>query len=139
MCKHSVIALLFLAALLLSGSVAATAGSEATEGARAVVEAYWSSSWYAFEPAYGLLADAYKRRLRNALGIRNAKEYAKATNIPERMWRGQTYQRISIVRPGVVQAVVLAEWEQEGYEGVATFIFDLVRQNGVWRIEHIMR
>jgi hypothetical protein len=117
---------------------ASTASPSSTEDARAVVEGYWASSSSSFEGAYSSLSDAYKRRLRDAFGIRNAQDFAKATGIPERIWRGQTYQRIAIVRPGVAQVIVLAQWEQEGYEGVTTFIFDLVREKGSWRIENIM-
>jgi len=118
--------------------VIAFASSDAAARAQAVVEAYWSSSGSSCEDAYQLLSDRYRQRLRDVFGIRDAKGFAKASSAPERVWRGQRYERAVVVRPGTAQVIVIAQWEQEGYEGVTTFIFDLVQEKGAWRIENIM-
>jgi hypothetical protein len=114
------------------------ASGDAVAGARAVVEAYWSSSASSFEDAYQLLSDRYRQRLRDVFGIRDAKGFARASGAPERIWRGQKYERAVVVRPGTAQVIVIAQWEQEGYEGITTFIFDLVQEKGAWRIENIV-
>lgn len=102
----------------------------------AVVDRYWSASEGV---RYGLLSESYKTRLRN-LGITNGMEYDKATFAPERVWGRRTVQQTEIRedRTGQAQVVVLVEWEQEGYQGVMTFIFDFVREGGMWKIDFIM-
>lgn len=107
--------------------------------ARETVEKYWSS---ARQDRYGLLAENYKRDLRR-LGIADATAYAKETQNSERVWRGRTYQKIDVSRDARqnrerAQVVVLVEWEQEGYQGVMTYIFDLVVEDARWKISFIM-
>ena len=127
-----------LAITIVSGSFEVLGSPDGAADARAAVEAYWSSSASSFEDAYQLLSEAYKHRLKDSMGIQGAREFAKATSMAGRMWRGQKYQRAAVVRPGAAQVVVVAQWEQEGYEGMTTFIFDLVQEKDVWRIENIV-
>ncbi|MGI0064224.1 MAG: hypothetical protein ACREAL_05070 [Nitrosopumilaceae archaeon] len=112
-----------------------TSDSADLRAARAVVERYWSLSP---EAAYELLSTDYKDRLRKGRGITTAKGYGVAMSDPERVWRKQTYQRETMVRSGAIRITVLADWEQEGYEGVMTFIFDLVKSSESWKIANIM-
>jgi len=104
------------------------------DAARAVVEEYWAS-----EPRlrYSLLSRTYKERLRR-LRIADASEYARAEREPERVWGKRTYQSVKEVGPGAARITLLVEWEQEGYQGVMTFIFDLIMETASWKIENIM-
>ena len=54
------------------------------------------------------------------------------------MWGKRTYQSVKEVGPGVARITLLVEWEQEGYQGVMTFIFDLIMETASWKIENIM-
>lgn len=109
--------------------------AEKTGSAKAVVESYWRSS---YEEGYALLSRDYKERLRRHFGVSNANDYRKALANPERIWGRRTYQRIKRISPNVVQVTILIAWEQEGYEGVMTFVCDVVKEGDVWRIENIV-
>jgi len=102
--------------------------------AAAIVEEYWTS-----EPKsrYSLLSQTYKQRLRR-LGVRTASQYERATRELERVWGKRTYQSTKVVGPGAARISLLIEWEQEGYQGVMTFVFDLVLEKDRWRIENIV-
>ena len=121
-------------------SAQAGRGQGANEAAvKAVVEAYWSGT-----PArrWSLLSSSYKADL-GRLGITNATQYAKETEPGERVWGRRTYQSVDISRgtrdlTPVAQAILLVGWEEEGYKGVMTFIFDLVSEAGQWRIAYVM-
>ena len=107
--------------------------------ARDTVEKYWSS---AAPDRYALFTGDYKRDL-SRIGIADATEYAKKTQDHERVWGARTYQKIDVSRDvrqkrDMAQVVVLVEWEQEGYKGVMTYIFDLVAEDSGWKISFIM-
>jgi len=105
--------------------------------ARGVVERYWTGS---HTERYSLLTENYRERLER-LDIRDAETYANQVQHPERVWKKRTYQRINVTfQKGrlVAQVAVLAQWEQEGYQGVMTYIFDLVREGDAWKIDFIM-
>lgn len=107
--------------------------------AKAIVENYWSR-----EPRdrYVLLAEGYKIGLRR-LGITSAAKYGAETQSPERIWGTRTYQRVEVSRDvkqkrDVAQVALLIDWEQEGYRGVMTYIFDLAIEAGQWKISNIV-
>lgn len=104
------------------------------DAATAVVEEYWTSE---LRLRYSLLSRTYKQRLRR-LRIADASQYARAEREPERVWGKRTYQSVKEVGPGAARMTLLVEWEQEGYQGVMTFIFDLIMENSSWKIENIM-
>ena len=101
--------------------------------ATAVVEDYWTSEP---EAKYALLSENYKKDLRR-LGISTASQYEAAIRESERTWGKRTYQSTKRFGASAAQVTLLLAWEQEGYRGVMTYIFDLVLENGRWRIEHI--
>jgi hypothetical protein len=106
---------------------------------KSTVEKYWSVD---ASERYLLLTANYKSSLRR-LGISDAEQYGRATQAPERIWGARTYQAITFDRnaPGNIdgaQVTLLIEWEQEGYQGVMTYIFDLVMESEEWRISNIM-
>jgi hypothetical protein len=104
--------------------------------AKDIVDEYWSSDP---QRRYSLLSRNYRQQLQRSRRIANAQQYARATSEPERIWRERIYQEARQTGPDFVQIKVLVGWEQEGYEGVMTFIFELVREQGTWKIEAIMR
>ncbi len=103
--------------------------------AKEVVKKYWVSS---YEEVYGLLSMREKERLRITEGITNATEYRNSMCITERVWMKQTYQKAEMDEYGYIQIKVLTDWEEEGYMGVTTFIFDMVKEQDGWKITHIM-
>lgn len=113
----------------------ASAAEDVSEtAAAAIVEEYWTS-----EPKsrYALLSQTYKQRLRR-LGVNSASQYERAIREPERVWGKRTYQSTKVVGQSAARIALLIEWEQEGYQGVMTFIFDLVLEKDRWRIENIV-
>jgi hypothetical protein len=105
------------------------------KAAKDVVKKYWMSS---YEEIYGLLSKKYKERLNRTRNISNATEYKNTMPVTERVWLKQTYQKADLQRDDLMQIVVLAEWEEEGYEGVMTFVFDMIKESDKWKIENIM-
>jgi hypothetical protein len=106
--------------------------------AKTIVEKYWSG-----EPGarYALLTQGYRLGLRR-LGITNAANFGAATQPPERIWGTRTYQKVDVTRDRqgrhLAQVVLLIDWEQEGYRGVMTYIFDLILETGDWKITNIV-
>jgi hypothetical protein len=84
------------------------------------------------------LSATYRQNLRRALGITNAAQYDKVVDVPERLWGKRTTQGIKRMGGDSLQISLLVEWRQEGYQGVMTFIFDMVKEGGTWKIENIM-
>jgi hypothetical protein len=54
------------------------------------------------------------------------------------VWGKRTYQGTKVIGPGAARISLLIEWEQEGYQGVMTFVFDLVLEKDHWKIENIV-
>jgi hypothetical protein len=105
------------------------------KAAKEVVKKYWISS---YKDVYGLLSNDYKEGLKKAQQINNAEEYVKAFSPSERVWLRQTYEKVNIQNNNFMQIIVTADWEEEGYEGVMTYIFDMAKEDGNWKIYHIM-
>ena len=103
--------------------------------ARKVVKKYWISS---YEDTYTLFSSNYKKILKNTKNISDAKDYKNSISITERTWIKQTYQNADMQNNKFIQITVLAAWEEEGYDGVMTFIFDMVKENNEWKIANIM-
>jgi hypothetical protein len=112
---------------------------ERRAAAKAMVEKYWLADP---RDRYLLLAESYKSNLRR-LGITNAAKYGSETQPPERIWGTRTYQRVDFSRDprqgrDLAQVVLSIDWEQEGYRGTTTYIFDLIVEAGQWRIRNIV-
>jgi hypothetical protein len=105
------------------------------EKAKNVVKKYWVSS---HEVIFGLLSKQYKQTLREQFSVANAADYSKQMGVTERVWIKQTYERSIIKSESMIQVIVLSSWTEEGYDGVATYIFDMVREDGQWKIAHVM-
>lgn len=123
-----------------AGGVPAQAGSATTADAEinlahSTIDEWWGSR---SERRYKLLSRTYKQSLRQALAISNAREYDKAVDVPERVWGKRITQEVKQMGLDAVQISLLVEWRQEGYQGVMTFVFDMIKEDGAWRIENIM-
>jgi hypothetical protein len=103
--------------------------------AKEVVKKYWVSS---YDTIYDLLSMKYKERLKKTRNISNAADYKKSKPASERVWLSQTYQSSTMQNDSFIQIAVLAAWEEEGYQGVMTFIFDMMKEDGRWTITNIM-
>ena len=126
--------------LTILGGTPAQAGSTPAADAdinlaHSIIDEWWGST---SERRYKLLSRTYKRSLRQALGISNARQYDKAVDVPERVWGKRIAQEVKWMGPDAVQISLLVEWRQEGYQGVMTFVFDMINEGGAWRVENVM-
>jgi hypothetical protein len=119
--------------LLMVSAVRSSSEPESESIARAkdVVDDYWSADP---QHRYDLLSRNYRQQLQRSRRITSAQQYARATAEPGRIWRERIYQEFNRSGSDFVRIKVLVGWEQEGYEGVMTFIFELVREQGMWKI-----
>lgn len=101
--------------------------------AKSVIKKYWKSSYL---ERYSLFSKEYREALNRAFNIRNAKEYEKHFADSERTWQKQTYQKAYKAK-NFIQIIILSTWFEEGYEGVMTFIFDMVKEGHNWKIANI--
>ena len=102
--------------------------------AKNTVKKYWDSSYY---DMYGLFSDNYRTILRQTQKIFNAEEFKSSMSSTERLWLKQTYQTAKVNNDNSIQIIVLSAWADDGYDGVMTFIFDMVRENNSWKIDQI--
>ena len=103
--------------------------------AKNIVKKYWVTS---YEEDYDLLSDGYKKRLLKSHNIKNGKEYKEHFYSMERVWLKQVYQEIKVSANNFMQISVLATWEEEGYNGVMTYVFDMKKENNTWKIVNIV-
>lgn len=105
------------------------------DAAREIVRRYWKSS---YEDVYSLLSQDYKKRLKETEGISNAEQFKKSFPATERVWESQFCETAEMQGTGLAKVVVQSQWFEEGYAGVMTFVFDLVKEKHEWKIENIM-
>lgn len=113
-----------------------TCSDQRAESVRAVkdtVKRYWSVP---FRERYGLFSKPYKATLARVYKVTSPETYAKKVD-PERISVREVYERIE-AGADAARVTVLSRWSQEGYEGVQTFIFDLVKEGDRWVISDVM-
>jgi hypothetical protein len=129
------------AAVSATASVEPTPTAKRTDAIRAaehIVELYWTMS--DAEAYTRLFSKAYRQRLMEINGIKNADEYEAQTGNQgwEGGWVGSTVEGAWANREANdVEIKVLAKWEDEGSDGVSTFYFFVHETAEGWRIEHI--
>jgi hypothetical protein len=111
-------------------------GEEAADLSLAVdvVKNYWVLP---DERSFNLFSGSLKRGLSDVYGVTGPAEYAKLMASNKRVWRKQTYQRAElsdINNQRYARIVLLADWTQESFEGVQTIIFDMTKEDGIWKI-----
>lgn len=99
---------------------------------KAVVKAYWAAS---SARQYEMFSSGYQDMLRKVHDVPGPEDYAKRID-PERIYVRQDYQQVEL-GGGNARVTVLATWTQEGYEGLQTFIFELVREGDAWKIRDL--
>jgi len=99
-----------------------------------VLKNYWA---LCYEDEYSMFASSFKQVLKDAHEVSSASDYARVMASNERQWLKQTYQRAEIRDSRYGQVTVLAEWKETGYQGVQTVIFDMVKEDGMWKISSI--
>ncbi|MFZ1946579.1 MAG: hypothetical protein WAW06_03455 [bacterium] len=99
-----------------------------------VVRDYWS---LAYDREYSLFSAALRQTLKEVLDVSDAAGYAEAMTGNQRMWLKQAYKQAELLDPTHARVTVLADWQQQGYSGVQTVIFDLEREGGAWKISVI--
>ena len=103
------------------------------EIAKSVIKQYWKAS---YSERYSLFSMQYKEMLKRVYKITNSKEYENHFPPSERTWQKQIYEK-SYKENNFIQIVVLTTWFEEGYQGVMTYIFDMLKEDGNWRIANI--
>lgn len=98
-----------------------------------VVRNYWALS---YEAEYDTFSSGFKQILKDA-GVSSASDYARVMASNQRRWLRQTYQKAEIRDGRYGQVTVLAEWRETDYQGVQSVIFDMVKENGMWKIASI--
>ena len=101
-----------------------------------VVDKYWNTETSSSE-RYMLLAESYKKRLSKYDQIKSASEYSIPLSEYERIWSGYKIIKISIIDKDRIQVSIQQKWEQEGYEGVMTYIMSLYKGKKTWKIQGI--
>jgi hypothetical protein len=104
------------------------------EAALGVVRDYWALP---YEGEYSLFSATMRQTLQEMLGVADAAQYAGAMASNQRIWLKQVYQQAELLDPAHARVTMLADWEQQGYRGVQTVVFDLEREGEVWRISVI--
>jgi len=120
--------------------------SKMLHDAKEVVKRYWITPTY--EAEYNLYSESYKNMLRRTGQIDNAIDYKNSKQPDEFYWMKQIYIKSWIEdkydkkQKGffkIVKIAVLAEWEEEGYEGIYLITFGMVKEGSEWKIENIVR
>ena len=86
-----------------------------------------------------MFAPSYVEMLKRQQGVENAKEFAARQITSERVWRVPEIESVRYFAKGGATVEALGRWENEGYEGVQTFIFELAHDGQGWKILDIMR
>ena len=114
--------------------------TDGTEGiandVKNTIKMFWSDS---FKDRYKLFSEYYKNILNNVYKIQNAEDYSKEFMPTERVWYKQTYESVKLYSDKGAQVTVLAYWEEEGYLGKMSFIFDMEKIDGKWKIFNIKK
>lgn len=101
-----------------------------------VVSKYWASD---YPVRYDLFEPRYQIALKRAFGIDDAAEYShreRKSNY-ERTWDGYKVLRVEQTNEKSVTITALVCWNQDGYRGFRSFLFELVNRDGKWKISHI--
>lgn len=99
------------------------------DAVKAVVKAYWAAP---FVDQYGMFSTTYRETLARVFNVSGPEDYAKRLD-PERIYIQQAYEQVEL-GTDAARVRVLATWAQEGYDGVQTYIFELVREGDSWKI-----
>ena len=106
-------------------------------GAIALIDRYWEKST-SNSDRYSMLTERNKEIHKRVFGISQPEKYRIPGTDYERILGDYNYIYIRIDGPNFIQISIQIEWEQEGYQGNMTYIFDLLKENSKWYITHIM-
>jgi hypothetical protein len=98
-----------------------------------VIRNYWALP---YEEEYNTFSSGFKHVLKDA-GASSASEYADIMASNQRQWIRQTYEEAELRDAGHGRVTVLAEWKEGDYRGVQSVVFDMVKEDGMWKIESI--
>lgn len=98
-----------------------------------VIRNYWALP---YEDEYNTFSSSFKQLLKDA-GVSSASDYAGVMASNNRQWLKQTYQEAELRDAAHGRVTVLAEWKEADYQGVQSVIFDMVREDGTWKIASI--
>jgi hypothetical protein len=107
----------------------------AVAGAEKLVRAFFGMS---YRDQYAAFAPSYREMLERQFGIRGADGYERRHSPSELLWKTPKVESLEYFSKGGATVKVLARWENEGYHGVRTFIFQLAYTQGRWSILDIV-
>ncbi len=103
------------------------------EKAKSVLKNFWV---FSRKKEYELFSESFNKRLKIFHHIKNSDEYIKKIPITELHWTKQIYQRYYMEKDKI-EVVILANWFEEGNEGVMSFTFTLIKEKGDWKISEV--
>lgn len=98
-----------------------------------VIKNYWALP---YENEYSTFSSGFKQIL-NGAGVADAADYAQVMASNQREWLKQTYQTAELRDSTHCRVTALADWKESDYQGVQTVIFDMVKEDGTWKIASI--
>jgi hypothetical protein len=102
-----------------------------------IINTYWDRGATNLD-RYKLLTKSYKAILSKFHNIKNAESYIVPLEEYERFWLGYNVQDVTIVSSVRMEVKLRVRWAQEGYNGDITYIFSMLNEGGVWKIDAIM-
>ena len=99
-----------------------------------VVKNYWALPYIS---EYDLFSSSFKQLLKERHGVSNADEYNSVMSTNEREWVKETYEKAELMNTTLGRITALVEWKEAGYSGIETVIFDLTKEEGLWKISAI--
>jgi hypothetical protein len=125
--------------LLISGKSNCENKIEANDLLESVMllNSYWD--WNTSNEArYKMLAKQYRDQLADIFNLKDGSEYRIPGSEWERIWRGYTIEKIEVVSKESIQIEMILSWQQEGYEGVQSYIFSFRKEGEYWKIISII-
>jgi hypothetical protein len=106
-------------------------------GAINLIDKYWEKSTSNAD-RYSMLTEHNKGIHKSVFGVSEPKNYRIPGIDYERILGDYHYNYVRIDSSDFIQISLQIEWEQEGYRGNMTYIFDLLREKSKWHISNIM-
>jgi hypothetical protein len=102
-----------------------------------LVEKYWDKSTSNTD-RYSMLSEQNKRIQKRVFSVSEPSKYRIPGFGYERISGDYRYNYVHVDDPEFIQISLQVDWEQEGYQGNMTYVFDLLKESDEWRISIIV-
>ena len=103
-----------------------------------VVDYYWNGKT-SNKQRYALLGQNYKDQLSQIYSIKKGDDYRIPGSEWERTWTGYFIEKVEIYSSDLIQVETILRWQQEGNEGVQSYLFGLKKEHEEWEIVAIYK